>query len=577
MPALGHGRGPLRPQAFSSAERQPQVADQRSYHAVLLALGGLIASWRLGEPSGTSAVEDIGGYNGVYQNTPTLGVTGALTGSTNTAVTFLASSSEHVTVANNAALQLADGPRTWIFWVNQVSLGSTYVVIDKGAGTLGTGDDHIKLNQTVSGDIEWSAAGSAVLAHTGAFLSAGSWGMVAVTYTGTLGVSRIYVNGVDRTIKDSNSAGFANTTVLNFARRDDGLFYLNGSLDEIALFGRALTSDEVAALYYAAPFTEVGAPVSVQPTQADLILSTATPTVLAPFSGQPTAAALTLTGATPTVATPVVVLPTVAALTLTGATPTVLAPALSQPTAAALVLTGATPTVATPVLVQPTAAALVITMGTPTVVAVGTYAGQPTAAALVLSTATPTVAAPFAAQPTAAALTLSTATPTVLTPVLTQPTAAALTLATGTPTVSAPFVGQPIAAALTLSAGTPDVQVGSGAGNVTSLPTAAALTLSTASPTVDAPFVGQPTPASLTMTAFAPSVVLTDNILVLPTPANLVMAMGTPTVTGGVAQAGGHGGKGTTGRNRAAQPVVSPLVPPDAIAEDDEDFLLGVI
>ena len=46
------------------------------------------AYWRLGEASGTTAQEDDNLYDGTYQNTPTLGVAGALVTDADTAVTF---------------------------------------------------------------------------------------------------------------------------------------------------------------------------------------------------------------------------------------------------------------------------------------------------------------------------------------------------------------------------------------------------------------------------------------------------------------------------------------------------------
>ena len=47
-----------------------------------------VAYWRLGESSGTVAVDETGNYNGTYVGSPTLGVDGLLLGDTNTAVSF---------------------------------------------------------------------------------------------------------------------------------------------------------------------------------------------------------------------------------------------------------------------------------------------------------------------------------------------------------------------------------------------------------------------------------------------------------------------------------------------------------
>src|SRR3990167_4009824 len=54
-----------------------------------------VGFWRFDEASGAIAIDKSGnGLNGVYVNTPTLAVTGPLTGSSKTAATFTAANSE---------------------------------------------------------------------------------------------------------------------------------------------------------------------------------------------------------------------------------------------------------------------------------------------------------------------------------------------------------------------------------------------------------------------------------------------------------------------------------------------------
>jgi hypothetical protein len=65
--------------------------------------------WRLGEPSGTNANdESTNNLDGTYVNTPTLGVAGALTSDSDTAVVFTAASSESMTVPDNAVFDFGN-------------------------------------------------------------------------------------------------------------------------------------------------------------------------------------------------------------------------------------------------------------------------------------------------------------------------------------------------------------------------------------------------------------------------------------------------------------------------------------
>jgi large repetitive protein len=66
----------------------PAAVGSANYREVVLADSPL-AYWRLGESSGTSAVDETGnGHTATYHGSPTLGATGALAGDANTAVTF---------------------------------------------------------------------------------------------------------------------------------------------------------------------------------------------------------------------------------------------------------------------------------------------------------------------------------------------------------------------------------------------------------------------------------------------------------------------------------------------------------
>ena len=76
--------------------------------------------WRLGESSGTNAVDSSpNAHTGTYHNSPTLGVTGALSGDTNTAITVAAASVQYVQIADNADFDYGNGPFSLELWIKR--------------------------------------------------------------------------------------------------------------------------------------------------------------------------------------------------------------------------------------------------------------------------------------------------------------------------------------------------------------------------------------------------------------------------------------------------------------------------
>jgi len=78
-------------------------------------------------------------------------------------------------------------------------------------------------------------------------LSANTWHFVTATYDGVN--SKIYVNGVlDASKANTGSISYDNS-ILKIGRRTDG-YYFNGSIDEVRIWNRSLSADEVRMQYY---------------------------------------------------------------------------------------------------------------------------------------------------------------------------------------------------------------------------------------------------------------------------------------------------------------------------------------
>lgn len=82
-------------------------------------------------------------------------------------------------------------------------------------------------------------------------LSAAVWYHVAVTYDGAN--TRLYVNGVAEGIQAGVWAA-ANSQPLSIGQRGDNADFFNGLIDEIEIFNRALSVEEIQSLYNAGSF-----------------------------------------------------------------------------------------------------------------------------------------------------------------------------------------------------------------------------------------------------------------------------------------------------------------------------------
>lgn len=209
-----------------------------SYEA-LVTSGNPLAYWRLGEGSGTIAYDAWGGFDGTYSNV-TLAVPGAIVGDTDTAAEFNGTSS-----AVRTPLSLNSTPAfTTVGWL--------YRGADQLARTgLWGQNDKLEFGYIDNNTIQvWTD--NALNVSPNPFPNQ-HWDFVAVVSEGSpTAPIRIYTNGL--------AAGTRNHTLpanngFTFNIGGGGIFdgtgnFFNGRLDEIAVYNRALTADEIAALYF---------------------------------------------------------------------------------------------------------------------------------------------------------------------------------------------------------------------------------------------------------------------------------------------------------------------------------------
>jgi hypothetical protein len=204
-----------------------------------------VGYYRLGEPSGTSAVDSSPTKNnGTYTGAPTLGVPGALYNDPNTAVTFAAASSQYVSIPSNAAYAFGansafnGGSYSLACWFNVSSVPvSNQFLISMGDATT----NGFELVLTSSGTFV-GAIGPAVVT-SGPVPVDGQWHFVVLTMNRLFGEGNFYIDGQPSgTLNQDISAETQTITAstLYIGRLASGGSFFSGSIDEVAIFNSNL-------------------------------------------------------------------------------------------------------------------------------------------------------------------------------------------------------------------------------------------------------------------------------------------------------------------------------------------------
>lgn len=389
--------------------------------------------YRLGESSGTTITDSSGNArDGVWGSTPTQAVTGLLAGDSNTACNFNGSA--------NFGSYTDPGGSTWLdvtttftleAWIkpDQVTALANVVARDNG-GTAGGARRYFILRTTTSGKAEfvfWLSAstGTARFVTGATTLVVGNTYHLVATYDGSVG--RLYVNGVeDASLTVAGALPVSNTAspFVISRRADASSDFFDGVLDEIAMYGTALSPTRVG-VHYSAGTASPNATVSA--VAATATASAPAPTVSATRNATVVGvvAAATALALAPVVSTSVTVQAPAAAATAAALAPTVTA--TQNATVAAVPATATAEAVAPAVDVIPSGDVVVNAPSATATAAVAAPTVDATRFAVVVgvpATATAAVVAPVVegtANATVAAV-AATATAEVLPPVVTGET-----------------------------------------------------------------------------------------------------------------------------------------------------------
>jgi len=221
--------------------------DWVDYNSMILS-GNPVGYWRLGETSGTISNDEIGTADGMYSGGFTLGQSGAIVHEGgNKAVAFDGVDGQN-SIPHVTAINFGTGDLSVEFWMKSSTItGAAVMMINKGGAS-----GRFWIEQTSTGitiNCYFGGALDFYLAYTVA-VTDGEWHHIVATFDRD-GLEKIYVDGVkgpdDKDISGGSAVSWDSTSALIISSGVVGRY--NGSIDELALYDRILTPEQIMAHY----------------------------------------------------------------------------------------------------------------------------------------------------------------------------------------------------------------------------------------------------------------------------------------------------------------------------------------
>lgn len=216
------------------AERTFTAGTPVSYGDLVTGTPGLLAYWRLGEPGGSVAADELGARPGAYApRGVTLGVAGALPGDPSTAAAFDGSAGEMT--ASTPPLTTSGTLEGWFQWQSGVA------IMRDDTSTAGAG----WILAYANGDRIACRAGGTPLVSTQLVSSVRTgWHHFALTRDGD--DVRLYLDGVRLTLADDPPGPASSAMPWHVMRNGNSpREYTRGSADEVAVYAGALTAADI--------------------------------------------------------------------------------------------------------------------------------------------------------------------------------------------------------------------------------------------------------------------------------------------------------------------------------------------
>jgi hypothetical protein len=220
------------------------VSTGPAYASLVDGRGSLVAHWRLGETSGSTATDFTGNYNGTYLNGVTLGVPGAIAADPDTAARFDGSTGEVAL----PPLPSAAGDFSVEGWSFLTSSKNTNNTVYGAKGTVRImARPGAQNSPTVGYAGVWLNGTEYALQPTGSASNVNTWVHWVLTRAGS--TLTLYRNGA--IIGQRNDLPATATANLsgNIGQHGGGLYPLTGTIDEVAVYNAALSASDVSNDY----------------------------------------------------------------------------------------------------------------------------------------------------------------------------------------------------------------------------------------------------------------------------------------------------------------------------------------
>lgn len=197
-----------------------------------------IGRWKLDEGSGTNTADDSGnGNDGTLVNSPTW-----VTGKVGPFAVQMDGIDQYINVPDDAVLDLGTSDFTVAFWANFTdAINEALFTKDNFAGS-GNGFYIYTLSSRFR---YWN--GSSGTSFGPNPLSTSTWYHCACVRSGT--TVSFYIDGSDTGTSTTDSRNFSNSSPLRFGNFADNTRFLDGTMDDIRLYDRALSGSEITSLY----------------------------------------------------------------------------------------------------------------------------------------------------------------------------------------------------------------------------------------------------------------------------------------------------------------------------------------
>lgn len=203
-----------------------------------------VGEWSFEEGAGLTANDTSGnGNNGTLMNGPAWQT--AASCKIGGCLSF-DGTNDYVDAGSSSIYNFTTGPFTISAWFYANALSGT-MMASNISNAIPNGWGFIVLS---AGLLRLSTRGTTDATTDGTtVLQTNQWYHLAATYSGTSGTKTLYINGAPEATETFTGSITPATLNLNIGRRPDGATYMNGRLDNVRVYDRALTPAEVLQLF----------------------------------------------------------------------------------------------------------------------------------------------------------------------------------------------------------------------------------------------------------------------------------------------------------------------------------------